>query len=69
MSIPAVSEGLKPDPTMVALTNVALDTLRAHLRGTVEAMLDMGGDGDTAVAIWRSHWGEILDSIAADAEL
>jgi hypothetical protein len=53
---------------MVALTSLALDTLRAHLRRSIDRMLEAGWDGADVVGAWRSHWGEILDSIAADAE-
>lgn len=61
-------EGLPPDSTMVALTEAALDLLRAHLRRSVDRMLEAGWDGAEIVGVWRSHWGDILDSIAADAE-
>lgn len=63
-----VHEGLPPDPTMVALSSLALDTLRAHLRRTVDRMLEAGWDGADVVGVWRSHWGDALDSLAADAE-
>jgi hypothetical protein len=65
---PECGDALPPDPTLTAVTGLAQDALRTHLRLTVDCMLALGHDGPEAVAQWRGYWGDVLDSIAADTE-
>lgn len=65
---PECGDALPPDPTLAAVTGLAQDALRAHLRRTVARMLAAGWDGDEALEQWRGYWGDVLDSIVADAE-
>jgi hypothetical protein len=62
-------QGFPPDPTTASLTLLATDALKVHLRFTLRRMLALGFDGPEAVAAWRNYWGEVLDSIVAEAEL
>lgn len=61
-------QGFPPDPTILSLTALATDALKAHLRRDLERMLNVGWEGPEAVDAWRAHWADVLDAIVADME-
>jgi len=65
---PVVHEGLPDDPESVALTVIAIGALRDHLQQIRDEALSLGVSDADAITIWRRHWGEIVDSLAAEIE-